>query len=324
MNTASLIDGVNVDVCPICESKRIDYYKTVPDITRRRWDASREYPNLVVYYCRDCGVVFLNPQPSLVVGSEYYTEVYGGQDNSQHDYYRDEFKVEVARKRVQQLEAIVGYKGKMLDVGAGRGHFINAASREGWNGFALEASAEGCNYARNQYGLENIVQGYLPHRGLSSDFDVVTMWDVIEHMTDPMEALGETWKLIKPGGYLVIRTGNIGSWTFDRNRENWWAWFCDHRFYFSAHTLSRALTKANFSVIRIDDLESVERPEKAIQKDISETSVGDGIITLLKSPTKFFKVGSYIQNKFRHYRGSRTHGHSYLISIMTLIARKSS
>lgn len=317
-----VIKGTSLHHCPVCQDRRIEKWHVSRDVTRARWDGAGTYPMLAADKCSVCGMVFLNPQPDFAVSDEYYAAVYGGKNNSEHGYYRDEFKERVANSRLEQLESLVEKGAKLLDVGAGRGHFVHMAIKRGWIAWALEASSEGCHYARNTFELTNVLEGTLPHSDLGSDFDVVTMWDVIEHMVDPVRALQEANGILKPGGLLLVRTGNISSWAFDRDRDNWWAWFCDHRHYFSAKTLSMALEKAGFYVENVEDFESIERPEKKSGEDIAETSLRDGFAALLISPLKVLKLSRYLRNKWRRYFGAKKHGSSYWISIMTVTARK--
>ncbi len=324
MDSMRLIDGVELKACPVCKGEALRPFCIARDVTQARWNPDKSYPKLAVNQCDHCHLVFLNPQPPYAVSGAYYGQVYGGSEDSTHGYYRDEHKEKVAQIRIDRMAGSFAPGAKILDVGAGRGHFIKAACDRGFDGWALEASQEGCEYAKQRFNLKNVIHGVLPCSDLETDFDVVTMWDVIEHMADPISALREAHKLLKPGGMLVVRTGNIGSWAFDRDRENWWAWFCDHRFYFSAATLTAAIDKAGFQTTDVSDFENFERPNKKKGRDISETSLLAGMAALVKSPTKLLKLPDYFKNKFRRKKGEKEFGESYWISIMTVTAQKPS
>ena len=80
-------------------------------------------------------------------------------------------------------------------------------------------------------------------------FDVLTLWDVIEHLTSPREALGQAQKLLKPGGLIVIHTLDIES-PFARLMGARWPWLMEmHVYYFSHHTLRRMLEGCGYRVL---------------------------------------------------------------------------
>jgi SAM-dependent methyltransferase len=80
-------------------------------------------------------------------------------------------------------------------------------------------------------------------------FDVVTMWDVIEHVADPFGEMQQAYRLLKPGGLLVVHTMDIDS-LFAQLMGDRWPWLMEmHIYYFSQHTLRGMLEKAGFTVI---------------------------------------------------------------------------
>jgi SAM-dependent methyltransferase len=95
-----------------------------------------------------------------------------------------------------------------------------------------------------------VVQGTLDTADLpEAHFDVVTMWDVIEHLTDPRSALGQVHHLLKPGGLVVVHTIDIES-LFARLMGPRWPWLMEmHVYYFSRHTLRTMLEQSGFEVI---------------------------------------------------------------------------
>jgi len=96
-----------------------------------------------------------------------------------------------------------------------------------------------------------VLTGSLPAARLpSSHFDVITLWDVIEHLPDPDVVLAETRRLLKPGGRLVITTGDIGS-AYARRRGARWHLLAPpwHLYYFSQHTLRKLAAKAGLEVV---------------------------------------------------------------------------
>jgi ubiquinone/menaquinone biosynthesis C-methylase UbiE len=136
----------------------------------------------------------------------------------------------------------------LLDVGAYTGVFVEIAAQHGWDAWGVEPSRWAVEQARAR-GLQ-IVQGTLETADLpEAHFDVVTMWDVIEHLTDPREALQRARRLLKPNGLLVVHTIDIES-LFARLMGPRWPWLMEmHLYYFSRRTLQTMLEKCGFRVL---------------------------------------------------------------------------
>jgi 2-polyprenyl-3-methyl-5-hydroxy-6-metoxy-1,4-benzoquinol methylase len=143
-----------------------------------------------------------------------------------------------------------------LDVGCGNGDFPELAKRAGWEAFGVELSEHAAAFARSK-GL-NVVCGTLETAGYAAGFfDVITMWDVLEHLDHPRRAVEEAHRLLKGGGYLVVRVPNtkfqllkafIREDVLRGKRSSLQGNL--HLNHFSATTLRRLLTSAGFEVVR--------------------------------------------------------------------------
>jgi 2-polyprenyl-3-methyl-5-hydroxy-6-metoxy-1,4-benzoquinol methylase len=100
--------------------------------------------------------------------------------------------------------------GRLLDVGAGLGYFVRTITRESnWEAYGCEISAGAVEYAKEVLGLTSITCGKLEEAGYRpSSFDLITLWDVIEHIPDPDLLLTQIGTLLKPGGGLFLHTPN--------------------------------------------------------------------------------------------------------------------
>jgi 2-polyprenyl-3-methyl-5-hydroxy-6-metoxy-1,4-benzoquinol methylase len=138
----------------------------------------------------------------------------------------------------------------LLDVGAYTGVFVEIAASHGWDAWGIEPSRWAVSEARKR-GLR-VIQGTTATADLpESGFDVVTMWDVIEHLADPLEELRQAYRLLRPDGLLVVHTIDIDS-LFARVMGSRWPWLMEmHLYYFSQRTLRQMLEKAGFTVLRI-------------------------------------------------------------------------
>ena len=137
--------------------------------------------------------------------------------------------------------------GKLLDIGCATGEFLVAARTAGWQVTGIELVAEAAEAARQQHGLavatgsaESQLQG-------DEQLDVITMWDVVEHLRQPKGVFARCWKALKPGGWLIFAIPNINS--FDRQLfgNAWLGWETQrHLFFFDEVTLPRLLRETGF------------------------------------------------------------------------------
>lgn len=196
--------------------------------------------------CRHCGLVYANPRwPSDVV-LDAYTAV------EDETYVEERLGRELTfRHHLQDMERVTGPAGgrTLLDVGAYIGVFVEVAVAAGWQAQGVEPSEWAANEAQRR-GL-NVRVGTLGLAELAAEsFDVVTLWDVIEHMADPATELERARQLLRPGGWLVVHTMDIDA-PFARLMGRRWPWLMDmHLYYFSSRTLGRMLSENGFEVIR--------------------------------------------------------------------------
>jgi 2-polyprenyl-3-methyl-5-hydroxy-6-metoxy-1,4-benzoquinol methylase len=106
---------------------------------------------------------------------------------------------------------LVGQKGKLLDVGCGLGYFIKKISETpNWQAVGYEISGQAVHFAKHKLGLQNVFQGKVESSGFNEQsFDVITLWDVIEHIPNPDPLLSYLSKILKNHGMLFIHTPNI-------------------------------------------------------------------------------------------------------------------
>jgi len=172
---------------------------------------------------------------------------------AQADYYRDEVTVEAARAKVQWITRFVPSGGRLLDVGANFGHFVQQASGR-YEAVGLEPSPTVVAWAREHLGARlevgSVEQDIADFHGR---FDAITMFDVIEHLRDPFRALDRLHHALVPGGLLVLSTVDAESWSsrmigkrledFRRTRE--------HLFFFGRETMRRILEQHGYEVLSV-------------------------------------------------------------------------
>jgi len=202
---------------------------------------------LSVVKCENCGLVYLNPRPDKKLGLEYFENAYSNATGFEsHSYYRDHDKIfNRSQARFDLIKNLEAPNHKILDFGAGQGHFVKTAIDNKWDATGIELSNAAIQAARENFNIELLSS--LQNLKIN-DFGVIALWDVIEHLEDPKGILRELTKYLHPDGYFVIETSNIDSLDYLAHKKKWSYWHVDHLFYFSRKTLVYLLKTLSFSV----------------------------------------------------------------------------
>ena len=200
------------------------------------------HPQIVA--CNQCGHVYANPRWSEDELVTAYTAV------EDQIYVTERAGRELTfQKHLAAMEKHIGAANgrSLLDVGAYIGVFVEVAQAAGWNASGVEPSTWAAKEAQ-RHGL-NVIQGTQDAPVLQgSQFDVVTMWDVIEHVAEPLAEVQKANRLLKPDGWLVVHTMDIDSLTA-RLMGSRWPWLMDmHLHYFSQQSMTYMLQLAGFEV----------------------------------------------------------------------------
>lgn len=153
--------------------------------------------------CRQCNLVHVSPRPDDEHLPAYYPDGYFGK---RHPVFKD-FFMDLRVRTLPPPKA----GGRVLDIGCGRGDFLMACRRKGWQVTGVEQAGTPIMELRQSLDLEVVATTELD-RLADASFDVVTMWHVFEHMADPRETLRQVVRLLRPGGTLIIEVPNFGSW----------------------------------------------------------------------------------------------------------------
>jgi 2-polyprenyl-3-methyl-5-hydroxy-6-metoxy-1,4-benzoquinol methylase len=240
-----------------------------------------------VAQCESCQVVFLNPRiPPNEIGpyypKTYYTNAF--ERNSQLAHVRRTWRQKLKSALlaaefgyplpadVAPLDVLISgilgrawagsasfsrnirYKpgGRVMDVGCGSGAMLDRFAALGWQTYGTEVSEESAKVAKA--GGHHISMGALTDlRFAAESFDVVTLWDTLEHIHNPLEIMTEACRLCKTGGEIYVYVPNFGSLYASLLRDHWFMFTAPlHYYHYTSKTLRRLAVRAGFNIVSIE------------------------------------------------------------------------
>jgi 2-polyprenyl-3-methyl-5-hydroxy-6-metoxy-1,4-benzoquinol methylase len=226
--------------CNLCGSTRFASLHEIPDLWLERFQIKGNYG-----FCQDCGLLYQYPQPEP--DEDLYPENYAVYTGGQDFFYKWGLK-----KRSQW---VTKYKqhGRLLDIGTGRGDFIAfMRDQRGWEVTGLEPNVTIADRTRRKFNLDVIADTLDKTSFPDRTFDVITMWDVLEHLANPKAALIETRRILRPDGLLILRLPNVDSMDAKLFGKYWAGFDSPRHFYvFSRLTLEKMLRVSGFSIREI-------------------------------------------------------------------------
>lgn len=202
--------------------------------------------------CRQCGLVYRNPRPSVAELTEGFAE----------DAAKAEEEEWLGERRGRNfrrfLDEWAGPPGRLLDVGCGYGWFLEMAKAHGWEVVGVDRSPEAVRHARERLGVDARCGELGAFRFPDGAFGLVTLWNVLEFVPDPVGFLREIHRVLEPGGTLFIRTQNyffqrlafvLTGWL--RRPDRPYRTFVFHLSSFSSVPLRLLLRRTGFVALRV-------------------------------------------------------------------------
>ncbi len=205
--------------------------------------------------CANCGLFSISPKllPEDIV--PYYPENYlcflkAVEDETNLFRYLDRWRAR--ERKVKQILRHVDTQGRILDVGCATGILLSGMQRYGWDCYGVEPDLNAAEYARNRFGLE-VFYGQLEDAEFPDHyFDVVTMIDVFEHIYDPLMAMKEVLRILKPGGHFIGNIPNADAWERFLFGSYWAGWDVPRHYHvFTQRTISQLLETHGFTDVEL-------------------------------------------------------------------------
>jgi 2-polyprenyl-3-methyl-5-hydroxy-6-metoxy-1,4-benzoquinol methylase len=239
--------------CPICHQKdRSLIYSGITHTCNVLNILNIQKPKNVlptVYRCNNCQHHYLSPVINNELLNEYYSKlnsVYYTETNTDtnHLSIENEFIFKLINKYLPN--------GKVLEIGCGYGFLLNCFHKHGYETIGVEPSPHASTFAKNKLGL-NIIDSFINEDSFEENFfDIILLFDVVEHISNMDEMKRIIMKSLKPGGLLVIGTANINSLSAKFSGKGWKYFSCwEHVSFFSHRSINYFLNDLEMTPIII-------------------------------------------------------------------------
>lgn len=227
-----------MDKCPLCFSAKLI--------------ESRARNGLALARCSACTLGFLKNQPQEGKLNKFYDvagyyQFWGdlGQENIR--------QVEKCKKKTfgKTLDLIEKFKknGRLLEIGCATGVLLESARERGWEVYGVECFVDFAQIAKKKV-RGKIFQGMFEKAQFENGFfEVVILYDSIEHFVDPLKIIQKVFRILKKGGLIVVATPNLLSLSARLMGKEWTHFKAEHLFYFSPASIKKILRDNGFDIL---------------------------------------------------------------------------
>lgn len=238
---------IEINECPICESHSFEDYMEVKDNSISKED-------FTIKQCSSCGLRITSPRPeNQDLGRYYESEDYISHSDTNKgiiNFLYQKVKSITLRKK-ETLISSFKTKKTILDIGCGTGDFILYCKNKGWDVSGLEPDTNARNRAIEK-GLDNVKNIQDLFSLQSNQFGIISMWHVLEHVSELNKYMEQLYKLLDTKGRLIIAVPNPDSPDAKKYKENWAALDVPrHLFHFSKANISDLANKHNFKLEKV-------------------------------------------------------------------------
>jgi 2-polyprenyl-3-methyl-5-hydroxy-6-metoxy-1,4-benzoquinol methylase len=239
--------------CPVCLSS-----STAPALSGTDFLFQTTSRKFDLHACSSCDCLFINPLPAMDEIASFYPAQYwwSGAQPTFLKRLESIYRKVALRDHIAFISTAAGRlhrKGvKLLDVGCGSGTLIGLLKQRGFQVLGVDTSEEASDVARIENDV-TVVVGTLDEVQVENhSFDMVTLFHVMEHVTNPRRVLAEVDRILKPAGILVLQVPNIDSWQFRWFGSRWYGLDIPrHVIDYSRTAILKLLSDSGFSVKRV-------------------------------------------------------------------------
>lgn len=233
--------------CLIC-----GYSDFIPYLNCSDYFLTKETFNIVK--CNSCGFLFVNPRPDKAELYKYYeSPEYISHSGTNKGLVNSVYKKirKYTHKRKLNLVGSYANERNILDIGCGSGELLSLFKNNGWQTFGIEPNPNARNFAISEYKL-NVKDESEISTIPNNSKDVITMWHVLEHVSDLNERVGELKRILKKEGTIFIAVPNCISFDAAHYGKFWAAYDVPrHLYHFKHDSMKRLLAKFKFSIIDV-------------------------------------------------------------------------
>lgn len=237
--------------CPLCGRDEAQVRAEGADSTPSPSEAAGL--RFAIVECRHCGLTYTNPRPSESTIARFYPDGYRPHAPRGKRAIRlpSRFWCRILGRPCPERRGLLPEIGgrRLLDFGCGGGSYLRRMSQLGWQVTGVDVSPRAVEMVRDDLGCD-VHLGSLPHGDLSAgEFDVITMWQSLEHVHRPLEVLRAAFELLRPAGRIIVAVPNIASLSAARFGEHWFGLDLPrHLIHFTPETLRNMLAVTGFRV----------------------------------------------------------------------------
>jgi 2-polyprenyl-3-methyl-5-hydroxy-6-metoxy-1,4-benzoquinol methylase len=225
----------DIRICPLCGDPQISEFMTAPD----RFHLRHEQYTLL--RCSACSCVWLETPPKPEEMARHYSKDY-------HNIITTNAERTGAIRWQTHREIIAQHKqeGNILDVGCSSGSFLASMNNGKWKLYGIEMDGLMAEKARSNSGAEVFIGDLMDAPFPPNSFDVITAFDVLEHVYEPQEFLERVLYLLRPGGIFFAKLPNINSWEARLFGTYWYGLELPrHLYHFSPPSMKRLVANLN-------------------------------------------------------------------------------
>ena len=217
---------------------------------------------LKIVQCSECKLKYLNPRINpygydLLYKEDYYTKGSGSAGVAYKDYAFE--KIAYFTGKLKFIESIYPLKGSLLDIGASMGHFLKIAKDLGWTIDGIDLSKWASDYAKENFNIDIFVGSLEDYIKENQEFDVITSFHLLEHLSNPLETIKIMNSILKPGGILMIEVPNQFNDLFTKLSLPYQKYKAKqsnptivHTYFFNVKILTYMIRQNGFEIIKIN------------------------------------------------------------------------